>query len=78
MLWFQNLRTSPTQFLGLSVEDDAGTPALRLLYPDGAQVTEPFSNIDALIHSAVKLQDELLRQGWWLSPVPTDAETPES
>ena len=78
MLWFLNLRTSPIQFLGLRYEEDDGMPALRLLYPDGAQVTEPFSSLDALIESAMRLQDELLRRGWWLSPDPSDVELPES
>ncbi len=78
MLWFQNLRSFPTQFLGLSVEADAERPALRVLYPNGDQVTEPFSTRDSLIQGAVKLQEELIRRGWWLSPEPTDDETPES
>ena len=78
MLWFQNLRTTPTQFLGLSVEEDTGMLALRLLYPDGAQVTEPFSDREALIQRAVKLHEDLLKRGWWLSLEPTNTETPES
>ena len=43
MLWFTNLRTSPTQYLGLRYDEDDGRPTLRLLHPNGAQVTKPFS-----------------------------------
>jgi hypothetical protein len=78
MLWFLNLRASPIQFLGLRYEEDDGMPALRLLYPDGAQVMEPFSSLDALIESATRLQDELLRRGWWLSMDSRGVGTPES
>ena len=109
MLWFTNLRTSPTQYLGLRYEEDDGRPTLRLLHPDGAQVTTPFGTHAALRYEeddgrptlrllhpdgaqvttpfgthaalvlcAVRLQDELLKRGWWLSPEPTDTDAPES
>ena len=78
MLWFTNLRTSPTQYLGLRYEEDDGRPTLRLLHPDGAQVTTPFGTHAALVLCAVRLQDELLKRGWWLSPEPTDTDAPES
>ncbi len=78
MLWFTNLRTSPTQYLGLRYDEDDGRPTLRLLHPNGAQVTKPFSTHAARVLCAMRLQDELLRRGWWLSGELLDTDAPES
>ena len=71
MLWFFKAAGGPPRFIGIHCDPRPDACELVVLYPDGAEESEHFDDIAALVDAARSLGQDLIRLGW--EPCPTAA-----
>ena len=75
MVWFSNCRMASPQFLKVRCDEQDAGYLLAASYPDGSQRLEQFDDARSLLEGRMRLQGELIRDGWQPCQQPPFQET---
>ena len=75
MVWVSNYRMASPQFLKVRCDEQGTGYPLAVSYPDGSQRLEQFDAARSLLEGRMRLQGELIRDGWQPCQHPPFQET---